>query len=133
MLFSAGLMLSAFKGLESRREGVMRQIQEQHRQTLIMELKRAIEQKDVFMSSVSHELRTPLNGIIGERGNSSPLAGSPVMLGLYLRQKWLGYTCSLCLLACLIIVCCCVIWSDCCSLWFEFAWQQQSSTHTVLA
>lgn len=45
----------------------MRQIQESHRQTLIQELKRVIEQKDAFMSSVSHELRTPLNGIIGEQ------------------------------------------------------------------
>lgn len=65
-MFSAGLMLSSFKGLDSRREVVMRQIQEAHKQTLILELKRAIEQKDAFMSSVSHELRTPLNGIIGE-------------------------------------------------------------------
>lgn len=65
-MFSAGLMLSSFKGLDSRREVVMRQIQEAHRQTLITELKRAIDQKDAFMSSVSHELRTPLNGIIGE-------------------------------------------------------------------
>lgn len=67
-MFSAGLMLSSFKGLDSRREGVMRQIQEAHKQTLISELRRAIEQKDAFMSSVSHELRTPLNGIIGEQG-----------------------------------------------------------------
>lgn len=66
VMFSAGLMLSSFKGLDSRREVVMRQIQEAHRQTLITELKRAIDQKDAFMSSVSHELRTPLNGIIGE-------------------------------------------------------------------
>lgn len=66
-MFSAGLMLSSFKGLDSRREEVMRQIQDAHKQTLILELRRAIEQKDVFMSSVSHELRTPLNGIIGEQ------------------------------------------------------------------
>lgn len=66
VMFSAGLMLSSFKGLDSRREVVMRQIQEAHRQTLITELKRAIDQKDAFLSSVSHELRTPLNGIIGE-------------------------------------------------------------------
>lgn len=65
-MFSAGLMLSSFKSLDSRREVVMRQIQEAHKQTLILELRRAIEQKDAFMSSVSHELRTPLNGIIGE-------------------------------------------------------------------
>jgi signal transduction histidine kinase len=65
VVFSCGLMLSSFKGMDSRREGVMRQIQESHRQTLIQELKRVIEQKDAFMSSVSHELRTPLNGIIG--------------------------------------------------------------------
>lgn len=60
-------MLGSFKGMDCRREGVMRQIQESHRQTLIQELKRVIEQKDAFMSSVSHELRTPLNGIIGAR------------------------------------------------------------------
>jgi signal transduction histidine kinase len=66
VVFSCGLMLSSFKGMDCRREGVMRQIQESHRQTLIQELKRVIEQKDAFMSSVSHELRTPLNGIIGE-------------------------------------------------------------------
>eukprot|EP00882_Tetradesmus_deserticola_P034569 GHRQ01039713.1.p2 GENE.GHRQ01039713.1~~GHRQ01039713.1.p2 ORF type:complete len:112 (-),score=48.84 GHRQ01039713.1:358-693(-) len=65
VVFSCGLMLSSFKGMDFRREGVMRQIQESHRQTLIQELKRVIEQKDAFMSSVSHELRTPLNGIIG--------------------------------------------------------------------
>jgi signal transduction histidine kinase len=65
VVFSCGLMLSSFKGMDSRREGVMRQIQESHRQTLIQELKRVMEQKDAFMSSVSHELRTPLNGIIG--------------------------------------------------------------------
>ncbi|KAF6266651.1 hypothetical protein COO60DRAFT_1654489 [Scenedesmus sp. NREL 46B-D3] len=65
VVFSCGLMLSSFKGMDCRREGVMRQIQESHRQTLIQELKRVIEQKDAFMSSVSHELRTPLNGIIG--------------------------------------------------------------------
>ena len=58
-------MLGSFKGLDSRREVVMRQIQESHRQTLITQLRQAIEQKDAFMSSVSHELRTPLNGIIG--------------------------------------------------------------------
>eukprot|EP00775_Hariotina_reticulata_P013644 gene13644-13767_t len=65
VMFSCGLMLSNFKGADSRREGVMRQIQESHRQTLIQELRRVIQQKDAFMSSVSHELRTPLNGIIG--------------------------------------------------------------------
>jgi len=65
-MFSCGLMLSNFKGADSRLEGVMRQIQESHRQTLIQELRRVIQQKDAFMSSVSHELRTPLNGIIGE-------------------------------------------------------------------
>lgn len=65
-MFSSGLMLRNFKGRDNRREGVMRQIQESHRQTLIQELKRVIEQKDAFMSSVSHELRTPLNGIIGK-------------------------------------------------------------------
>lgn len=73
VMFSSGLMLSSFKGMENRREGVMRQIQETHRQTLIQELKRVIEQKDAFMSSVSHELRTPLNGIIGELAVGSTL------------------------------------------------------------
>lgn len=76
-MFSAGLMLSSFKGLDCRREVVMRQIQEAHKQTLILELKRAIEQKDAFMSSVSHELRTPLNGIIGEwQGRQTVCGGS---------------------------------------------------------
>lgn len=65
VVFSSGLMLGSFKGMDHRRADVMRQIQECHRQTLIQELQAVIQQKDCFMSSVSHELRTPLNGIIG--------------------------------------------------------------------
>lgn len=82
VMFSSGLMLSSFKGMDNRREGVMRQIQETHRQTLIQELKRVIEQKDAFMSSVSHELRTPLNGIIGEMVTQSNAALVPELLSL---------------------------------------------------
>lgn len=90
-MFSAGLMLSSFKGLDSRREVVMRQIQEAHKQTLILELKRAIEQKDAFMSSVSHELRTPLNGIIGEQGcRGGRTGGADGCQGLGLRRAVRG-------------------------------------------
>jgi signal transduction histidine kinase len=67
VLFSNSLMLGSFKGLEARRQEVMRQIEEGNKQTLIDELKKVLEQKSAFMSAVSHELRTPLNGIIGER------------------------------------------------------------------
>lgn len=67
VLFSNSLMLGCFKGLEARRQEVMRQIEEGNKQTLIDELKKVLEQKSAFMSAVSHELRTPLNGIIGER------------------------------------------------------------------
>jgi signal transduction histidine kinase len=67
VLFSNSLMLGCFKGLEQRRQEVMRKIEEGNKQTLIDELKKVLEQKSNFMSAVSHELRTPLNGIIGER------------------------------------------------------------------
>lgn len=59
-------MLGSFKGLEQRREDVMRHIELSSKQKMIEELKQVLEQKERFMSSVSHELRTPLNGIIGE-------------------------------------------------------------------
>jgi signal transduction histidine kinase len=98
VMFSAGLMLGAFKSLDSRREGVMRQIQEAHRQTLLTELQRAIEQKDNFMSSVSHELRTPLNGIIGEGWRLAWACGAGGARRRWLQQQEHDQLCCGCCL-----------------------------------
>lgn len=64
-VFASSLMEANFFTLAQRRAEMMKRVEEGHRSATILQLTKAIERKDDFLSTMSHELRTPLNGIIG--------------------------------------------------------------------
>eukprot|EP00798_Chlamydomonas_sp_ICE-L_P018023 gene18023-24435_t len=64
-VFASSLMEANFFTLAQRRAETMKRVEDGHRSATILQLTKAIERKDDFLSTMSHELRTPLNGIIG--------------------------------------------------------------------